>query len=436
MNTALRGENDTHRAVVAASAVASVLLLAACGGGSGSGDGPGPAKLDLVIGNTLPLSGGSSALGQSGRKASQIALGQIEQAAGQSGSDHSVRIVNQDQGADGASAVDAAKQLVDSDGATCLTGPWSSEALARTAEDVAIPKKVLEISPVATGLDVAELNDHDLVDSTALPVSTEGDAVVRAIEQSLGGIEGRTVNVAAGTDPDAASVGQDFVRAWQDEKGTIGAQVVLAPGSADASRLTSANPNAILLAATPAGFSQIAPSLSRENGWNPAIAWGTDQLVSPGLSRSVGAEAIDGMSALAPGMPSGEPATSAFAGAFKQSSPRGVRIAPFAAQQFDATVLCYLAAVAAGSTDGQKMADELIDITAPGGTEYSWQQLPEAVRALEDGKDIDYTGGSGPIDMGVNGNATDGVFGVYRYSSGRLEPVGEIPISQPNPALP
>jgi len=32
------------------------------------------------------------------------------------------------------------------------------------------------------------------------------------------------------------------------------------------------------------------------------------------------------------------------------------------------------AAVGAGSTDGQKMADELVDITAPGGDEFSWQQ--------------------------------------------------------------
>src|SRR3954454_7622962 len=103
MNTALRGENNTHRAVVAASAIASVLLLAACGGGGGSGDGPGPTKLDLVSSNPLALSGGSSALGQSGRKASQIALGQIEQASSRAGSDHSVRIVNRDQGADGAS---------------------------------------------------------------------------------------------------------------------------------------------------------------------------------------------------------------------------------------------------------------------------------------------------------------------------------------------
>ncbi|MGE5858592.1 MAG: hypothetical protein ACM31K_08910, partial [Solirubrobacterales bacterium] len=111
-------------------------------------------------------------------------------------------------------------------------------------------------------------------------------------------------------------------------------------------------------------------------------------------------------------------------------------LAPFAAQEFDATVLCYLAAVAAGSTDGQQMADHLIDLTAPGGERLSWQQLPDAIKALEDGKDIDYTGASGPIDMDVQGDPTSGVFDVYQYSSSGLEIVGEVSASKPNPATP
>jgi branched-chain amino acid transport system substrate-binding protein len=142
------------------------------------------------------------------------------------------------------------------------------------------------------------------------------------------------------------------------------------------------------------------------------------------------------MRALAPGAPKDEANSSAFVDDFKSASPRAVKMAPYAAQEFDATILCYLAAVAAGSTDGQKMADELIDITAPGGTEYSWQQLPDAIKALEDGEDIDYTGASGPLDMDVHGNPTNGVFDIYRYASAGLKAVGEVPVEKPNPATP
>lgn len=466
MNTSLRGRNDTLRALAAVVrrrflwptiTLALIVGLPACGGDGGGGDnGPGSAELDLVIGNSLPLSGSSKALGDSGQKASELALDRIEAASDSAGSDHNVRIVNEDQGSDADEAVDSAKKLVNTDKATCLTGPWSSDAVAQVAHDIAIPAKVLEISPVATGDDVAELSDHDLIDSTALPVSTEGDALAKAIEAGLGGVEGYTVNVAASTDPSADTITQDFIEDWQGDDGTVGGQIVLAPPplssstsegtsestssssvySSQASEITSGSPDAVLLVDDPTGFVQLAPALESSFGWDPATAWGNDQLVSPGLPEEVGSEAVEGMRAVAPGTPRGDEATSAFVEAFKSASPRRVKLAPFAAQEFDATILCYLAAVAVGSTDGQKMADKLIDLTAPGGTEYSWQQLPDAIKALEDGEDIDYTGASGPVDMDVHGNPTNGVFDVYQYTSGALKVVGEVEVEKPNPATP
>jgi branched-chain amino acid transport system substrate-binding protein len=438
MNATLRGMIDTRRAVAASAAVALVLGVAACGGGAGNG--PGSTELHLVIGNSLPLSGSSKALGESGRKASKLALDRIKDAIDSADADHTVRIVNDDQGGDTDTAVASAKKLVDADNASCLTGPWSSLAVKLTANDVAIPAKVLQISPVATGPDVAELSDHDLVVSTALPVSLEGDALAKAIEGDVGGAQGHTVNVAAGPTDDATTITQDFTDSWQGRDGTVGAQVALASpplfNSALASQITGNNPDAVLLVDDPTSFGQLVPILSTSAAWDPAATWGSDQLVSPGLPAEVGSAPIESMRALAPGAPVSEEPSSAFLRDFEAALPRGVKPAPYAAQQFDATIVCYLAAVAAGSTDGQEMADELIDITAPGGTEYSWQQLPDAIKALEDGEDIDYTGASGPIDMDVQGNPTRGVFDVFQYVSGTLNVVGEVPVEKPNPATP
>jgi ABC-type branched-subunit amino acid transport system substrate-binding protein len=454
MNTALRGRIDKQRAIAVSAGLALVIGLASCGGGDGGGgNGPGSTELDLVIGNSLPLSGSARSLGESGEKASEIALDRMEQAYEAAGSDHNVRIVTEDQGSDTDSAVDSAKELVDGDRASCLTGPWSSEGVADVAHDVAIPAKILEISPVGVSEDVTELRDQDLIVSTALPLSTEGGAIAKAIERSLGGASGYTANVAASTDPSSDTITQDFIEAWQDEDGTVGGQIVLAPPplssstsddsdsssstySSQASQLTSNSPDAVLVIDDLTGFAEFAPALSSSFGWDPATAWGNDQLISPGLPEELGTDAVEGMRALAPGAPKDEEATSAFVDEFKSAPPRKVKLAPHATQQFDATILCYLAAVAAGSTDGQKMADKLIDITAPGGTQYSWQQLPDAIKALEDGEDIDYTGASGPIDMDVHGNATVGVYDVYQYTSGGLEVVDEVSVEKPNPATP
>jgi branched-chain amino acid transport system substrate-binding protein len=438
MNSPLRGVTDIHRAIAALirrrclwPAIGVPLLLALAGCGGGGGNGPGSTQLDLVIGNSLPLSGSSASLGESGRKASALALDQIRRAIASEGADHRVRIVNADQGSDPEAAVESARKLV-TGGASCLTGPWSSVAVARTARDVAVPGKVLEISPVATGADVADLDDHDLVDSTALPVSAEGEALAKAIEQDLGGAQGRTVNVAASNDTDSNTITRDFTEVWQDNDGSVGRQIVL---PSQPSLLTSNNPDAVVLIDDPVGFAQIASALPG-SGWDASRVWAGDRLVLPGLAKEVGGDTVEGMRALAPGAPANAETTSAFLDAIRSAEPRQVKSAPFAAQEFDATILCYLAAVAAGSTDGQEMADKLIDITAPGGTEYSWQQLPAAIRALEDGEDIDYTGASGPVDMDVHGDPTNGVFDVYRYVSGGLEKVGEVPVERPNPATP
>jgi ABC-type branched-subunit amino acid transport system substrate-binding protein len=439
MNTSLKGRSNTPGWAAALACFGSVLFLAACGGGGGGGNGPGSQELSLVIGNSLPLSGISKDLGSSGAKASALAVQEIKNAVGKADAHHTVTTIQEDQGADADTAVAAAKKLVNDDRATCLTGPWSADAVLSTAKEIAIPDKVLEISPVASSEDVADLSDHDLVDSTALPDSVEGDALSKAIEQDLGGAQGHTVNVAASNDTYGDKLTQSFTEAWQGQDGTVGGHVVLAPPpltSSQASQITSGSPDAVLLIEDIQGFSQLAPALSSSSGWSPETAWASDQLVTPGLPGQVGTDAINGMRALAPGTPKGENASTAFIHEFKTAQPRNVKLAPFAAQEFDATVLCYLAAVAAGSTDGQQMADTLIDITAPGGEQFTWQQLPDAIKALQDGKDIDYTGASGPIDMDVHGDPTNGVYDVYQYMPEELAVAGEVSVSKPNPATP
>jgi ABC-type branched-subunit amino acid transport system substrate-binding protein len=451
MNAHLKGGANIHRAVAAlfrrrclwpTLMVPLVLGLAACGGGGGGNDGPGSTDLNLVIGNSLPLSGASESLGDSGEKASALAVDQLKQAISEAGANHTVRAISEDQGADSNTATESAAKLADEDNASCLTGPWSSDAVEQSAKEITIPGKVLEIAPVPTSENVAELSDRDLINSTALPESLEGSALSNAIDEELGGAQGKSVSVASSSNTYGDTLSQDFIEEWQGKDGTVSEQTVLATPplstssaySGQAYQITSNDPDAILLIDGLDGFSQLAPALASNSSWDASTTWGSDQLVSPSLPGQVGADTIDGMRALAPGAPKGEEASSAFARDFKSADPHDVKLAPFAAQEFDATVLCYLAAVAAGSTDGQEMADHLIDITAPGGDEFSWQQLPDAIEALEDGEDIDYTGASGPIDMNVNGDPTAGVFDIYEYTADGLEVAGEVSVEKPNPA--
>jgi branched-chain amino acid transport system substrate-binding protein len=153
------------------------------------------------------------------------------------------------------------------------------------------------------------------------------------------------------------------------------------------------------------------------------------------------AELMEGIRGTAPGTPSPEAISAAgaalgradiseaFDRLYTQSPPRDVDRGTFDAQNFDAVILCYLAAVAAGSTDGEDMAAELRDVTGPPGTKYTWQQLPQAIEALENGEDIDYLGAAGEIDLDENGDPTVGVYDVYRITGGDFAPRGaQIPV--------
>jgi branched-chain amino acid transport system substrate-binding protein len=154
-------------------------------------------------------------------------------------------------------------------------------------------------------------------------------------------------------------------------------------------------------------------------------------LISSDLAEGAGADAVNGLRGTAPGVPDDDKSSQAFDELYTSSEPRNVERQTFDAQNFDAVVLCYLAAVAAGSTDGQEMADALGDITAPPGDPYTWDQLPEAIEALQNGDDIDYQGASGPIDLDENGDATSGVYDLYEFKGGAPAPTDEIEVTPP-----
>ena len=126
------------------------------------GGGGGEASLDLVIGNSLPLTGQLASFGPTGEKAANLALDQINQAIQESGVDHTVEIVTEDNETLPQPAVQAARKMVDSDGASCITGAWASADTIPTAQSVAIPEGILLISPASTSDEISGLDDDGL----------------------------------------------------------------------------------------------------------------------------------------------------------------------------------------------------------------------------------------------------------------------------------
>jgi branched-chain amino acid transport system substrate-binding protein len=430
----MRGLN-TKGLLALAAGLLLVLGVAACGGDDDEdGGGGGEASLDLTIGDSIPLTGDLSDFGPPGEKASDIAVAQINSAIQEAGVDHSVKVVHEDNETNPQAAVQAARKMVDSDGATCITGAWASADTIPTAQSVSIPDGILEISPASTSDEITGLDDNGLIARTSPPDSFQGPTLAEAMSQALGGASGKTVNIGARNDSYGTGLTETFSTAWEGLGGAIGQSVIYDPEqpsyNSEAQQITSGNPAAIVLIDFPETFVKVGPALQRTGNFDPSIAWGTDGLASSDLAADVGPDLLEGMRGTAPGAPEKLEPAAAFGQLYEGSDPKDVERQTFDAQQFDATILCYLAAVAAGSTDGQDMADALIDITT-GGEQLSWQQLPDLINALQNGDDVDYEGASGSVEMNEDGDATAEVYDLYRFRGGEIDIYSEIPVVLP-----
>jgi branched-chain amino acid transport system substrate-binding protein len=432
----MRGLTQRRTLAVAAAGFVLALGVVACGGGDDEGGG-GEAKLDLTIGDSIPLTGDLSDFGPPGQKASDLAVSEINKAIQQAGVDHTVEVVHEDNETSPQAAVQAARKLVDSDSASCITGAWASNDTIPTAQSVAIPDEILEISPASTSDEITGIDDDGLLNRTAPPDSFQGPTLANTMDAALGGANGKTVNIGARNDSYGTGLAGTFGDAWKELGGTVGQQVIYDPEQpsydSEAAQITSGNPDAFVIIDFPETFVKVGPALQRTGNWDPSKGWFTDGLASGDVPESVDAQVIDGMRGTAPGSPDKGEASTAFDDLYTSSDPKDVDRQVFDTQNFDATILCYLAAVAAGSTDGKDMADKLIDVSAPPGTPYTWEQLPEAIKALQNGDDIDYQGASGPIDMDDAGDATAGVYDIYTFKGATLtlDEIGETPVAQP-----
>lgn len=428
----MRGLKD-WRILAASAGLVLALGLAACGGDDDDGGGGGgETSLDLTIGDSVPLTGDLSPFGPPGQKAADMAIAQINGAIQQAGVDHKVSIVHEDNETSPQAAVQAARKLVESDGATCLAGAWASADSLPTSQSVTIPEGVLQISPASTSTELTPVDDNGLLNRVPPADNLQGPVLAQTIAEELDGAQGKTINIGARNDAYGEAFTEALTQGFEELGGSVGEAVLYDPEqpsyNSEAQQIVSGNPDAIAIIDFPETFEKVGPALERTGGWDPNKAFITDGLASGDLIESLD-PLMNGFRGTAPGTPEAGESSQAFDKLYTESEPQNVDRNTFDAQNFDAVMLCYLAAVAAGSTDGQDMADQLRAVTGPGGTKYTWQQLPEAIKALQNGDDIDYVGAAGEIDLDENGDPTKGVYDVYRIENADFTGIRQVDVT-------
>ncbi|ADB52387.1 Extracellular ligand-binding receptor [Conexibacter woesei DSM 14684] len=416
----------------------AALLTAGCGGSSSSGGKDG--SLDLVIGDSAPLSGDLADFGPPTQKAADLAMAQIDAAIERAGVDHNVSLVHEDNcgGSDQQCAVQATRKLATSDKSTCIAGPWASSDVVPAAESVAIPEEVVLMLPASTGAAITDLKDGPgFVNRTAYRDSFQGSALANYVAKALGGAAGKTVNIGARNDAYGTGLAETFQAAWEKLGGKVGEKVVydvdLASYDTEAERITSGDPDGTVILDFPETYNKVGPALARTGKLDVATTFMPDGMSAPAVIKSAGANATVGIRGTVPGLPKGDPGYVAFDKAYRAAAPKDVARQAYDAQAFDSVMLCYLAAAAARSSDGPDIAEHIRAVSGPPGKKYGWLDLAEAIEALQRGEEIDYQGVSGPIDLDDNGDPSAGIFDIFRFErDGTMEIVDQIPVEAPS----
>ncbi|MPZ54341.1 MAG: ABC transporter substrate-binding protein [Acidimicrobiia bacterium] len=388
----------------------------------GTAGGGSDVSFDLTLGTVLPLTGDLAAFGPSLTEAAGIAVEEINTALeeqGVSGVTVTLAATEDGQTAQGP-GVEAATKLVQSDGVNVIIGAMASNVTIAIAESVAIPNGVVLISPTSTAPGITDLEDDNLVYRILSSDVLQGEALGDAVFNEFG--EGATVNVGARNDAFGTALQELFEARFTELGGEVGESLTWNPDAptfdTEAQQLVSGEPDGWVIIDFPETFARFGPSLVRAGGWDPTLTFMTEAMRNQDSLNEIGADALAGLRGTAP-TSEGAPARAPFDELFTERAP-DADLTGFEGSSFDATIVAFLAALEAGSSEGSDIADHLQSVTGPPGEQYTFENLGDAVAAILNGEEIDYEGAWGPIDLDENGDPGSAIYEVWEFDGSEI----------------
>ncbi|GAB2867258.1 ABC transporter substrate-binding protein [Actinocorallia aurea] len=403
-------------------ASAASLVLAACGGGDDEGDaGASPSAATntgdgtLTIGSILPQTGSLAFLGPPEFAGVDLAAKEINAAGGVLGKP--VTITHKDSGD---ATTDTASKSVDSllqAKADAIVGAASS-GVSLTVIDKITNAGVVQFSPANTSDQLSTYDDKGLYFRTAPPDKLQGRVLADTIAEDgnekvyiLNRQDSYGTGLAGAIKTNLESGGVEVVGTKEYDEG---AQEF----SAEVSDVKAKAPDAIALV-TFEEITKIGPELIKQGLGPDKVKW---YFVDGNLSdQSAAAAKKSGTEpAFKEGQLKGVKGTLPGAAASDDFKKKLLGINPdlsdysYAPESYDATNLIALAAVAGKSDAGVDIAKNLAAVSKGG---EKCKDFASCKKLLDEGKDIDYDGVSGPVEFNDNGDPAEATIGVYEYQT-------------------
>ncbi len=392
---------------------AASLALAACSSDSGSGDSSASPTTDssaaqgdgtLKIGTNLPQTGSLAFLGPPEFAGVDLAAKEINDAGGVNGQPVEVII-----GDSGDTSTNIASQTVDrqlSQGVDAIIGAASS-AVSLTIIDKITSAGVQQVSPANTSPEFSTYPDKGLYARTAPPDTFQG----QVLGDLIAGDGHTSLAILALDDAYGTGLADNVEKAYTAAGGTVASKQIYDPKApsfeAEVSEAKASNPEAIALI----GFDESSKIVQEmiKKGVGPADVplYLVDGNLSNTLFKDLPKGAMEGTQGTLPGAE----ASTEFRDALLEVDPK-LKDFSYAPESYDAAILVALAAQAAGNDSGQAIGDNIKQVSAEGEkcTTYA-----DCLKLLEEGKDIDYDGQSGPIDLNDVGDPSKAIMGIYTY---------------------
>ncbi len=391
------------------------------------------AACSTPIGGVMSLTGSLGVLGQQIAKGAQLAVADLDAAGAGAGPGHCALTLSLlDDQTSASVGVDAAKKLVDVQHVPAIIGALSSGVSAAILTSVAVPGKVVLISPASTSPTFTEM---------AMAGKTDGYWFRTAPSDALQGVAMAKVALDAGVKRVAVlylnnaygqGLAQQFGDAFHKLGGTITQSVVYNPSQpsyrAEVDKALKPAPDALFLIGYPGDGTTIAREWISAGGTQAFLL--PDGLESQDFVNDVGATYMKHVHGTAPGSVT-TPSLATFQQEYKQKFG-DLPTQAYIPNAYDGTVLIGLAMDYAGRADGSAIRDSLRKVTDPHGEKIfaGAAQLKRAVRLIAEKKPIQYIGASGPLQFDRYGDI-DAPMVVWSVDNGgKVKPTGMVSVEE------
>jgi len=389
----------------------------------------GVAKEPIKVGALFSLTGGLAPYGPPIVNGAKLAVDQVNKAGGIFG--RKLELIIRDTATAPAVGRDAASKLINLDRVVAIIGALSS-GVTVASSSITIPAKIVLISPASTSPMLTDLKDNDFVFRTCV-----SDALQGVVQAKLAVDFGyKTTSVIYVNNPYGKGLAQVFKKEFEARGGKVLAMVPYEEGKpsyrGEVEKAISPGPGVLNLIGYPVDGNKMLVQ-SVELGYEGTYLF-SDGMKGEAVAGGPAAEYIEGTFGTAPGALEVEVAK-AFEEDYKKTF--GSSTVPFRAQCYDALALIALAIEKVGPSfldmtqeeQGAAIRDNLRFVANPPGEEVTYNEFAKAFKLLEEGKDINYQGASGPITFDENGDVVYGAIEIWQNFEGRAKTVKIIEVS-------